>query len=74
MGRPGDESYLLLKALCRAAAVWSAHWASGAEPLTAKSLASKAFRNSKGWTPERELAFASLTGTSWRRALSSDRV
>ena len=66
----GTEAWSVYEHAVRAAAVWWTHRASGAEPLTAKSLASKAFRNSKGWTPERELAFASLTGTSFDHAVS----
>jgi hypothetical protein len=66
----GTEAWSVYEHAVRAAAVWWTHRASGAEPLTAKSLASKAFRNSKGWTPERELAFASLIGTSFDQAVS----
>jgi hypothetical protein len=66
----GTQAWSVYEHAMRAAAVWWAHRAIGAEPLTAKSLASKAFRNSKGWTPERELAFASLIGTSFDLAVS----
>jgi hypothetical protein len=54
----------------RAAAVWWPHRHSGKEPLTAKGLAAKAFRNSKGWTPERELAFSNLVAVSFDQAVT----
>lgn len=54
----------------RAAAVWWPHQHCGQEPLTAKGLAAKAFRNSKGWTPERELAFSNLVAVSFDQAVS----
>jgi len=66
----GTEAWSVYEHAVRAAAVWWPHHTSGAEPLTAKGLASKAFRNSKGWTPERELAFANLTGASFDQAVS----
>jgi hypothetical protein len=54
----------------RAAAVWWPHQRSGGTPLTAKGLAAKAFRNSKGWTVERELAFSNLISMSFDQAVS----
>jgi hypothetical protein len=54
----------------RAAAVWWPHRHSGKKPLTAKAVAAKAFRNSKSWTPERELAFSNLVGVSFDQAVS----
>jgi hypothetical protein len=54
----------------RAAAIWWPHRHSGEAPLTAKGLASKAFRNSKDWTPERELAFSNLIAMSFDQAVS----
>jgi hypothetical protein len=53
----------------RAAAFW---WPrrSGGESFTAKSLASQVWRNSKGWTTERELAFANLVGMSFDQAVT----
>jgi hypothetical protein len=54
----------------RAAATWWPHRHSGEPPLTAKGLAAKAFRNSKDWTPERELAFSNLVAMSFDQAVS----
>jgi hypothetical protein len=54
----------------RAAATWWPHRHSGEAPLTAKGLAAKAFRNSKDWTPERELAFSNLIAMSFDQAVS----
>jgi len=68
----GAEAWSVYEHAVRAAVVWWLHHPSAAEPLTAKGLASKAFRNSKGWTPERELAFANLAGTK-RLSISSAR-
>jgi len=66
----GTEAWSVYEHALRAAAVWWPHQLSGAKPLTAKGLASKAFRNSKGWTAERELAFANVAGTSFDQAVS----
>lgn len=54
----------------RAAATWWPHRHSGEAPLTAKGLAARAFRNSKDWTPERELAFSNLIAMSFDQAVS----
>lgn len=53
----------------RAAAFWWPRRSAG-ESLTAKSLASQAWHNSKGWTTERELAFANLVGMSFDQAVT----
>jgi hypothetical protein len=66
----GTEAWSVYENVIRAAAVWWPHRDSGGQPLTAKGLAAKAFRNSKGWTPERELAFSNLIRVSFDQALS----
>jgi hypothetical protein len=66
----GSAAWSVYENAIRAAGVWWPHRHSGGEPLTAKGLAAKAFRNSKGWTPERELAFANLIAMSFDQAVS----
>ena len=66
----GSAAWSVYENAIRAAAVWWPHRHSGKEPLTAKGLAAKAFRNSKGWTPERELAFSNLIARSFDQAVS----
>jgi hypothetical protein len=66
----GTNAWSVYENAIRAAALWWTHQKSNQQPLTAKGLASKAFLNSKGWTPERELAFSNLVGTSFDNAVS----
>jgi hypothetical protein len=66
----GTEAWSVYENVIRAAAVWWTHRHADGERLTAKGLASKAFRNSKGWTAERELAFSNLLGISFDQAVS----
>jgi len=66
----GSTAWSVYENAIRAAAVWWPHRYSGKEPLTAKGLAAKAFRNSKDWTPERELAFSNLIAMSFDQAVS----
>jgi hypothetical protein len=66
----GSEAWSVYENAIRAAAVWWSHRRSGGEPLTAKGLAAKAFRNSKDWTPERQLAFSNLIGISFDQAVT----
>jgi hypothetical protein len=66
----GTEAWSVYENVIRAAAVWWPHRHAGGESLTAKGLASKAFRNSKAWTAERELAFSNLVGISFDQAVT----
>jgi len=71
---PGDSATLtqawrVYEDAVRAAAFWWPRRLTG-ESFTAKSLASQAWRNSKGWTTERELAFANLVGMSFDQAVT----
>ena len=66
----GSEAWSVYENVIRAAAIWWPHRRSGGEPLTAKGLAAKAFRNSKDWTPERELALSNLIALSFDQAVS----
>jgi hypothetical protein len=66
----GSTAWSVYENAIRAAAIWWPHRHSGEEPLTAKGLAAKAFRNSKDWTPERELAFSNLIAMSFDQAVS----
>jgi hypothetical protein len=68
--KTGTSAWSVYENALRAASLWWTHGKSGQRPLTAKGLASKAFLNSKGWTPERELAFSNLVGTSFDNAVS----
>jgi hypothetical protein len=65
----GSAAWSVYENAIRAAAVWWPHRHSGKEPLTAKGLAAKAFRDSKDWTPERELAFSNLIAMSFDQAV-----
>jgi hypothetical protein len=53
----------------RAAAIWLANNAVDGDKLTANDLAGRAFRNSKAWTPERQIAFSNLIGMSFDQAV-----
>jgi len=66
----GSEAWSVYENVIRAAAIWWPHRRSGGEPLTAKGLAAKAFRNSKDWTPERQLALSNLIAMSFDQAVS----
>jgi hypothetical protein len=66
----GSAAWSVYENAIRAATVWWPHRHSGKPPLTAKGLAAKAFRNSKDWTPERELAFSNLIAMSFDQAVS----
>jgi hypothetical protein len=66
----GTAAWSVYENVIRAAAVWWPRRNSGDQSQTAKGLAAKAFRNSKEWTPERELAFSNLIGVSFDQALS----
>jgi hypothetical protein len=67
--RTGTDAWSVYENAIRAASVWWSHRHTGGESLTAKGLASKAFRNSKAWTAERELAFSNLIGISFDQAV-----
>ena len=65
----GTVAWSVYENAIRAAVVWLRHHATGGEKLTANDLAGRAFRNSKAWTPERQIAFSNLVGMSFDQAV-----
>lgn len=66
--RSGTTVWSVFEDAVRAACYWYSHDGATTE-LTAKQLASEAFRDSKRWTPEREAAFANLVGRPFTKAV-----
>jgi hypothetical protein len=65
----GTAAWSVFENAIRAAVVWLPRHATGAAKLTANDLAGRAFRNSKAWTPERQVAFSNLVGTGFDQAV-----
>jgi Uncharacterized protein conserved in bacteria C-term(DUF2220) len=65
----GTAAWSVYENAIRAAAIWLRHSATGGDKLTANDLAGTAFRNSKAWTPERQIAFSNLIGMSFDKAV-----
>lgn len=53
----------------RAATIWLTNNTVGGDKLTANDLAGRAFRNSKAWTLERQIAFSNLLGMTFEQAV-----
>ncbi len=66
--RSGTTVWSVFEDAVRGACFWYSHDGATTE-LTAKQVASEAFRDSKRWTPERETAFANLVGKSFTKAV-----
>ncbi|WP_410598435.1 Wadjet anti-phage system protein JetD domain-containing protein [Amycolatopsis sp. lyj-90] len=66
--RTGTTVWSVFEDAVRGACYWYSHDGANTE-LTAKQVASEAFRDSKRWTPERETAFANLVGRSFTEAV-----
>jgi hypothetical protein len=66
--RSGTTVWSVFEDAIRGACYWYQHDGATTE-LTAKQLASEAFRDSKRWTPEREAAFANLVGKAFTKAV-----
>ncbi len=65
----GTAAWSVYENAIRAAVIWLGHNAAGGDKLTANDLAGRAFRNSKAWTPERQIAFSNLIGISFDQAV-----
>lgn len=65
----GTAAWSVYENAIRAAAIWWPHHVAGAAKLTANDLAGRAFRDSKAWTTEREVAFSNLVGTGFDHAV-----
>ncbi|MGW4116577.1 Wadjet anti-phage system protein JetD domain-containing protein [Actinosynnema sp. NPDC004786] len=71
--RAGTKVWSVYEDAIRAACYWYLHDGPSVE-LTAKDIASHAFRDSKRWTPEREAAFANIVGKSFTEAVKISDV
>ncbi|WP_434447595.1 Wadjet anti-phage system protein JetD domain-containing protein [Lentzea sp. E54] len=71
--RSGTTVWSVYEDAIRAACYWYLHDGANAE-LTAKHVASHAFRGSKRWTPEREAAFANIVNMSFTDAVKVNDV
>jgi hypothetical protein len=69
----GTKVWSVYEDAIRAASYWYLHDGANVE-LTAKDVASHAFRDSKGWTPEREAAFANIVNKSFTEAVKDNDV
>lgn len=66
--RTGTIVWSVFEDAVRGACYWYKHDGANTE-LTAKQVASEAFRDSKRWTPEREVAFANLVCKAFTKAV-----
>ncbi|TNC29428.1 Wadjet anti-phage system protein JetD domain-containing protein [Amycolatopsis alkalitolerans] len=71
--RAGTKVWSVYEDAVRAACYWYLHEGANGE-LTAKDVASHAFRDSKRWTPEREAAFANIVNKSFTEAVKVNDV